>query len=587
LKSENKAKDATAEPEPSGIAPAEFQPVVKRAGPHDIHIRTFRSAIDGSVQSYAVLPAAESTTESDSDDNSKDGQPGMIVTLHDAGTTCEEHLAQYKAKTWAHIVAPQGRRPNGFDWEAWGRHDVFEALADARQHYPSDGSRTYLTGYSMGGHGAWHIGATRPDQFAAIAPIGGWISFSSYGGGMPSMETPTAIEALLLRGYSASDTLKLLSNLGGVGVYVLHGAADQTVPVAQARFMRSRLAAFHSNFVYYEEPGAEHWWGNESCDAPRMMEFIKHAKSLPPAEQLIVDFTTANPAVSNKCHWVSIEGQQEQLNPSHVAMRQNPRTRTFVGNTSNVARLAIDVAHLPPNEPIDVTLDGQELNWLRPDEHQKLWFERQGTEWSASTEPEAHFKGSKRNGTFNAAFDHEPLLVHGTGGGAAENAWAAAKARFDAETFYYRGGGALEVIPDTRFNLESGHDRTVILYGNADTNRAWPLLFSTSPVEVRSGHVRVGNRTESGDDLAVVMVRPRPGSDVAMVGVVAGTGPVGMQLTNRLRWYVSGIVYPDLMILEPKFLSAGTGGVRAWGYFGNDWGTETGEIAWRDAPPTP
>jgi hypothetical protein len=54
-----------------------------------------------------------------------------------------------------------------------------------------------------------------------------------------------------------------------------------------------------------------------------------------------------------------------------------------------------------------------------------------------------------------------------------------------------------------------------------------------------------------------------------------------MRLTNRLRWFVSGIVYPDLMILEPKTLTEGTSGIRAWGYFGLDWRTETGEIAWR------
>jgi hypothetical protein len=68
-----------------------------------------------------------------------------------------------------------------------------------------------------------------------------------------------------------------------------------------------------------------------------------------------------------------------------------------------------------------------------------------------------------------------------------------------------------------------------------------------------------------------------------MVGIVAGTGPVGMRLTNRLRWFVSGVVYPDLMVLGPKILIEGTSDVRAWGFFGNDWSVETGEIAWRDA----
>jgi predicted esterase len=551
--------------------------LLKRVGPGDIHIRTFHSHIDGSVQSYAVHPA-----NADAKPKSDKSAPGLIITLHGAGMSCGEHIAQITAKPWSHILAPEGRRPYGFDWESWSREDVVEALADAREHYQFDAHRTYLTGHSMGGHGVWHIGATFPDRFAAVGPSSGWISYWSYGGGMPSMETPSNIDALLLRGYSASDTLKLLTNLTNTGVYILHGGADQIVPVAQARFMRTRLAAFHPNFAYFEQPAADHRWGNECCDWPRMMAFFREQTSPPAAEQTFVDFTTANPAVSSTCKWISIEAQQEQLEPSHVAIRQNIESRTFVGNTSNVARLAIDVSHLAANQPIDVTLDGQALNWLNAskDTH-KLWFERQGDNWSAAEAPEPRLKCPARNGTFNSAFDNRAMLIYGTAGNEDENAWAAAKARYDAETFYYRGGGALEVLPDSRFDFNGETDRNVVLYGNADTNSAWPQLLATSPVEVRRGHVRVGTRTETGDALAVVTVRPRPGSDIASIGVVSGTGPAGMRLTNRLRWFVSGIVYPDLMVLEPKTLTEGTGGVRAWGYFGLDWRTETGEIAWR------
>jgi predicted esterase len=547
---------------------------LKVAGPNDIHLRTFRSRIDRSIQKYAVRPTTK---------NAADKRPGVILTLHAAGVSCEDHVAHYAAKEWAHLVAPQGRRPHGFDWEAWGREDALEALADAGQHYPNDSRRTYLSGHSMGGHGAWHVGVTYPGRFAAVAPSSAWISFWSYGGGMPSSETPTAIDALLLRGYSASDTLKLLSNLTNTGVYVLHGASDQNVPAAQARFMRSRLASFHTNFAYYEQADADHWWGNACCDWAPMMEFLQHQISPAAADSSFIDFTTANPAVSSQCHWVSIEAQREQLNPSQAAIRQNVDARTFVANTNNVARLAIDVAHLSADQPIDVTLDGQAVHWLPwPEETPKLWFERQGEEWSAAEAPSPQLKGPARYGTFNAAFDNDALLVYGTNGSDEENDWAASKACYDAETFYYRGGGALEVLPDVRFDINADTDRNIILYGNADTNRAWTKLLSTSPVEVRRGQVRVGTRTESGDDLAVMMVRPRPGSDVAMVGLVGGTGPAGMRLTNRLRWFVSGIVFPDLMVIGPRVLIEGTADVRAWGYFGLDWQVDSGEISWRN-----
>jgi dipeptidyl aminopeptidase/acylaminoacyl peptidase len=367
-------------------------------------------------------------------------------------------------------------------------------------------------------------------------------------------------------------------------VYVLHGSADQSVPVEQARFMRQRLADFHPNFAYFEQPNADHWWGSECCDWPRMMEFFRHLSLPESPDRHFLDFTTADPAVSSRCHWLSIEAQQEQLAPSRVTIRQDPQTRTFVGNTSNVARLMIDVGHLAANLPIDVTLDGQAMNWIAwPRETRTLRFERQDEQWAAVDAASPQLKGPDRNGTFSAVFNNQALLVYGTGGTDRENDWAQAKARYDAETFYYRGGGVLDVLPDTRFDLNRDTQRSVILYGNSDTNRAWPMLLATCPVEVKRGEVRIGPRVESGDDLAVVMARPRAGSDTAMVGVVGGTGPRGMQLTDRLRWFVSGIVYPDLMILGPNILSESTADVRGWGYFGPDWQVDSGDIAWSDA----
>jgi predicted esterase len=582
-----RAGDAAAEngQRESALALDEVELVLNRVGPAEIQVRTFVSEIDGSVQPYAVRPTAVRPMGDAGSSGEADKKPAIIVALHAAGVSCEEHVARFAAKPWAHVVAPQGRRPFGFDWQTWGRIDVGEALADAQKHYPSAGRRIYLTGHSMGGHGAWHLGVTRPGDFAAIGPSAGWASFWSYGGGMPSFENPSDIESLLLRGYSASDTLALLGNLRATGVYLLHGAADETVPVEQARYLRARLAEFHPNFAYYERPDAGHDWGDECCDWPPMIDFFAHQESPAAGAPQVVDFTTANPAVSHRCFWARIEAQEEQLRASHVAIRHDVAARAFAGSTSNVARLTLDVAHLPPGQPIDVTLDGQAMSWLPwPVESRTLCFERAGQSWSPVEPPSSQFKGPGRNGTFSAVVDHRPLLVYGTAGTEEENQWAAAKARFDAETFWYRGNGALEVLPDTRFDLNRETDRSVILYGNADTNRAWARLLATSPVEVKRGEVRAGPRREAGDDLAVILVRPRAGSDVAMVGAVAGTGPAGMRLTDRLRWHVSGIVYPDLMILGPEVLTEGTADVRAWGYFGNDWQLESGEIAWRKTP---
>src|SRR5205823_3954754 len=151
-----------------------------------------------------------------------------------------------------------------------------------------------------------------------------------------------------------------------------------------------------------------------------------------------------------------------------------------------------------------------------------------------------------------------------------ENAWALAKARYDAETFWYRGNGAVDLVADTAFDASIDRDRSVILYGNAQTNAAWTSLLAGSPVMVSRGAVRVGGREIAGSDLACLFVRPRPGSPQALVGVAGGTGPVGMRLTDRMPYFVSGVEYPDLLVLGPEALERGSEGVRVAGFFGQD-----------------
>ena len=90
-----------------------------RVGPSDIQVRTFRSRIDGSVQPYAARPALKrDLAAADKLTQGNEGAgvaalPGVIVTLHDAATSCEDQVALYTPKTWAHVVAPTGRRPRG------------------------------------------------------------------------------------------------------------------------------------------------------------------------------------------------------------------------------------------------------------------------------------------------------------------------------------------------------------------------------------------------------------------------------------------------------------------------------------------
>jgi hypothetical protein len=224
-------------------------------------------------------------------------------------------------------------------------------------------------------------------------------------------------------------------------------------------------------------------------------------------------------------------------------------------------------------------LDGEKLPEIAwPSSQVRIWLVKQNGKWQCSNQPALAQKGPHRYGPFKEAFQNHVLFVYGTRGSTEENAWAFAKARFDAESFWYRGNGSIDVIPDSKFDSASEPDRNIILYGNADTNLAWKTLLLGSPVQVRRGELTLANFQEKGDGLACLFIRPRPGSDRALIGVVTGTSLSGMRLTDRLPYFLSGVGYPDVIVLSADVLRRGLPGVRLAGFFGSDWSLARGEF---------
>lgn len=576
-----------AEQESAAADTAEVKLAVR--GATDKHKRTFISTIDGSVQYYAVTPALL-------DDGT--AIPALLLTLHGASVEATNQANAYAHKDWIHIVAPTNRRPYGFDWEDWGRQDALEVLEVARATLRTDPERTYLAGHSMGGHGTWQIGAHYPDHFAAIAPSAGWVSFWSYTGA-EAFDGGTTVEQLLRRAASPSDTLALARNYLQHGLYILHGDQDDNVPVEQARTMRAQLGGFHTDFAYYERPGAGHWWGNECVDWPPLFDFLRvHTRRAEHAVRTL-EFVTASPGISARCHWATIASQLRMLRPASVELKLVPPTRKFTGKTENVGRLVLELAELsrpregggepgaapmavlPAGAPLAIALDGHEFEVPWPPTP-RIWLERQGDTWQAIEPPRSGDKGPHRYGPLRAAFDRRVVFVVGTAGTAAETAWALAKARYDAETFGYRGNGSVDIVLDTEFAPGTEPDRSVILYGNAETNHVWGTMLGDSPIQIHAGKLVVGAKEMTGSTLAALFVRPRRDSEVALVAAIGGTGLPGMRLTERLPLFTSGVGWPDCIVMDTEMLATGVAGVRAAGFFGTDWSVESGEFGWGD-----
>jgi hypothetical protein len=272
-----------------------------------------------------------------------------------------------------------------------------------------------------------------------------------------------------------------------------------------------------------------------------------------------------------------VEAQIRALEPSRVELRVDPGRRRFSGATENVARLALDASVLSGTGDVTVDVDGERLAASPVDGG--ITLRRTEGRWEATPPASPDVKGPARSGPFKDAFRHRVMFVYGTAGTREENEWALAKARFDAEQFWYDGNGSIDVVPDVRFDPAAEPDRSVVLYGNASTNRAWGPLLGGGPVRVARDEIVVGKRRLAGADLAALFLRPRPGSPVACVAAVSGTGLAGLRLCDRRPYLAPGFAYPDLTVLRPPAAPTSAPCAIFAGFFGEDWSVETGEWA--------
>lgn len=535
------------------------------------HDRTFISNIDGSVQYYSVTPGIKPYEE---------GQ-ALFLSVHGAGVQARNQAWTYDPKDWGHIVAPTNRGPFGFAWEDWGRLDALEVLAEGKKLFKTRDDLSFLTGHSMGGHGTWYLGATYPDQFASIAPCAGYPDLLNYATGQAGSEDHTEMEEMFLRAGNPSRTLKIARNYKHHGVYVYHGDSDPTVSVEQARLMRRVLGDFHPDFTYYEYPGGTHWYGDISMDWPPIFDFFR-LHTIPHAREVKkIEFSTANPGVSAYSHWVAIIQQKEPFNISRVMAGIEADSSRVTISTENILTLGLKLADMSIAFPLTITIDDQDININELDSGKYQYLRISDGIWEKSEAPAFEEKGPHRYGGLKDAFRKNMVFVYGTGGSREENRWNYLKARFDAETFSYRGNGSVEIISDRQFRRGNYRGRNVILYGNADNNNAWNILLPDSPVMVYNDRIVIGDNIITGDDLACYFIRPRNDSENNSVGIITGTGLPGTMAAYPNQYFIAGTAFPDLTVFRLPSGNKSYDAVECAGFFGNDWTVENGFFTWK------
>jgi pimeloyl-ACP methyl ester carboxylesterase len=551
------------------------------------YVRTFRSRMDNSCQYYAVLPPKN---------YEKSSAYGLIMTCHGAGVKAENQIKAYQQKEWAFVVAPTNRRRFGFDWQDWGRGDFLEVLEDVKEHFQIDGSRVYLTGHSMGGHGVWHIGTSHPDLFAAIAPSAGWTNFSLY---VPWFLQKSEIIAhpdiirfrdMVLR---EDNPLLFLENTCNLPMYILQGGADDNVPPVQARLFGHYLNLLDYDYSYQEIPGMGHWWDDDSTpavdcvDSEELMQFLKNQRRI--AHPIRVVCTTNNCGYARRFYWLEIEAplrlyEEARLDASVMSFCIDEEWThcSYTIDAQNTARFTVhDIQkNLLPNtrgiKSLEFIINGERI-LAKCNKKNSVSFTREKSEFTITDKtPQGCQKKPGLYGPIKQAYFNPFVLVYGTAGDHHSTAQNLNLARLQAYLWWYRANGFVEVFADTELTEEIMKNYNVILFGGPTTNIVVRKIQNKIPIQIHEEHVVVNKHSVKKKDLCLVHLYPNPLNQEKFVLFYAATSREAEKLMGFFTPLFSGSGLPDFIIYDASVLLYGWGGVIATGFYDREWRVREG-----------
>jgi predicted peptidase len=181
----------------------------------------------------------------------------VILFLHGAGERGTDGLRQttvglgpairQEPKRFpAIVVLPQA--PLDSQWVGAPAEMALAALTQTLAEFQVDRDRVYMTGLSMGGHGAWYLAYRHPEMFAAIAPICGWVAeLPGFRGSVPVVPQD-----------SGPPVPALARRLARKPIWIFHGEMDAVVPVSASREPAAALKALSADVRYTEYLGINH-----------------------------------------------------------------------------------------------------------------------------------------------------------------------------------------------------------------------------------------------------------------------------------------------------------------------------------------
>jgi predicted esterase len=297
-----------------------------------VSIRGFRSQLDGEVQPYGlIVPPGLDTSK----------PVPLYVWLHGRGDTqCDLQFCYQFMGTKAPgplqpadavVLHPFGRYCNG--WKSAGEIDVLEAIEDVKKRLKIDENRIVLAGFSMGGAGAWHMGAHYTDRWCAVHAGAGFVDVRRYQNVTPDKMPPWYEEKL----WGLYDVPDYRRNLLNVPVIAYSGEDDKQK--AAADIMEAELAAEGYKIPHFIGPKMGHKYHPEVLVdvQKKIADAVAKGRDEFPAKVSLQTKTLRY----HRMHWVSILRLKKHWEDSRLDVERTDANVTV--STRNVVIFRLEI----------------------------------------------------------------------------------------------------------------------------------------------------------------------------------------------------------------------------------------------------
>ena len=402
-----------------------------------------------------------------------------------------------------------------------GETDVLRCLAMAKARFPIDEDRVYLTGYSMGGAGTWHVGTHHPELFAALAPIFGGREYRvTKDERYLAQLSPRQLYRLERIKSSFTNAESLLTT----PVFVNHGTADKTVNIGISRYGVALLQQWDYDASLWEHPGRGH--ASPIGGEDTIMEWLlAHRRVTDPR---IVRIRSGDLRIAS-AHWARIEARENPVAFMRLEARiTGPNTIRL--NTDNVlqVRLSPGSALVDPAAPLRVIWNDEDIRTV-------AMTDGQVTLLAKGYVPPALGKGPGMEGPISDFYQTPFAIVQGTIARDPDMRYACQLAAQEAiKRWTDDQHWKPRVILDTEVTAEDVKKYSLLLIGGPAENLAAKRLGERLPLKVSaSGFVIVG-QVFPARDAVLQMIYPNPLNRERYIAILAATSTAGMKYRSAL-----------------------------------------------------